>query len=114
MCINKLEQTHIQPLQIWLTVDAIHLGIHHQTALQQLEPAKMRHILIYTDFLLVEHECLQGRNCLEKKSEIPSQEVLDDDTLSFVQMEVKLKMSCNTILNINRMQLKYYTIALMQ
>jgi hypothetical protein len=79
-------------------VDAILLGIHHQTALQLSELTGLRHILTYTNFLLVLHECLQGRNYLAKKLEIPSQEVRDDDILSFVKMEIKLKMSCVTIL----------------
>jgi hypothetical protein len=79
-------------------VDAILLEIHHQTALQLPELTGLRHILTYTYFLLVEHESLPGRNYL-KKAKIPSQEVHDDNLLSFVQMEVKLKMNCDIILH---------------
>jgi hypothetical protein len=62
----------------------------------------------------VEHECLKGRNYQEKKLEIPSQEVHDDDILPFLEMEIKLKRSCDTTLHFNSLKVKYHTIAIMQ
>ena len=92
---------------MWLSVDAILLGIHHQTALQLPELTGLTHTLTYTDFLLVEHECLQARNYQEKKLQIPSQEVHDDDILPFLEMERKLKMSCEPKLHMNSLKMKY-------
>jgi hypothetical protein len=95
-------------------VDAILLGIHHQTALQLPEKTGLTRTLTYTDLLLVEHECLKGRNYQEKKLEIPSQEVHDDDVLPFLEVEVKLKMSCDITLHMNSLKVKNYTIAITQ
>ena len=113
MRVNKLQQKHIRTnvLQLCLSVDSILLGIYHQTALQLSEKTGLTHTLTYTDLLLAEHECLMGRNYQEKKLEIPSQEVHGDDILPFLELEIKLKMSCDITLHIN--SLKYYTTAIM-
>ena len=115
MCTNKLKHTHTHTNihQLWLSVDAILLRIYHQTALQLPEKTGSTCTLTYTDLLLVEHECRKGRN-YQKKSEIPSQEVHDDDILPFLEMKIKLKMSCDTTLHLNSLKVKYYTIAIMQ
>jgi hypothetical protein len=91
-------------------VDAILLGIHRQTALQLPEKTGLTRTLTHTVLLPVEHECLRGRNYQEKKLEIPSQEVHDVDILPFLELEVKLKMSCDRTLHMNSFKVKNYTI----